>query len=128
MLKHTPYTCRSDELSLYRLPFYASYFGSDNVCDAGFADGTLCPRGLLSDRILPFLSESTSNKSPVIVHCLAGVGRTGLILTAWLVRGRGWLLNRAIAEIEASGREPYEIVRWKKATKAQVDGLITGWE
>jgi protein-tyrosine phosphatase len=38
----------------------------------------------------------------------SGVGRTGQVLAAWLVCGRGFSPQEAIAAVKQTGRSPYE--------------------
>ncbi|MFT4040978.1 MAG: dual specificity protein phosphatase family protein [Thermomicrobiales bacterium] len=49
---------------------------------------------------LNFIDEMLAERMPVAVHCLAGQGRTGTILAAWLLRG-GLSADDAIAEVRA---------------------------
>ncbi len=49
---------------------------------------------------LAFIDESRGAGLPVAVHCLAGQGRTGTILAAYLIRG-GLAAVEAIAEVRA---------------------------
>lgn len=49
---------------------------------------------------LAFLDEARAINIPVAVHCLAGQGRTGTILAAYLIRG-GLSADGAIAEVRA---------------------------
>ncbi|MGV0024655.1 hypothetical protein [Phormidesmis priestleyi] len=43
-----------------------------------------------------------------MVHCAGGIGRTGQVLAAWLVYGRGLTTRSSIATVKKMGRNPYE--------------------
>jgi protein-tyrosine phosphatase len=45
-----------------------------------------------------------------VVHCSGGIGRTGHVLAAWLVAGRGFSRHSAITAVKRRGRNPYEAV------------------
>jgi tyrosine-protein phosphatase SIW14 len=43
---------------------------------------------------------------PVLVHCFAGVHRTGTLCAVYRMEYQGWTADRAIAEMEEYGFEP----------------------
>lgn len=110
---------------------YRNVFGCDRVCWAPIADFELASREILIDRILPFLASADSAGDRVVVHCGGGIGRTGHVLAAWLVSGRGFSNREAIAAVKKTGRNPYEAAiaaflkgrnMWKVA--AELDALL----
>ncbi len=87
---------------------YAATFGASRVCIAPIGDFRVVDRALLQDVILPFLQAADQAQEPVVVHCGGGIGRTGQVLVAWLIVGRGYAVNDAIATVKQQGRNPYE--------------------
>ncbi|WP_309728727.1 dual specificity protein phosphatase family protein [Chamaesiphon sp. OTE_75_metabat_556] len=82
----------------------------DRVCWAPVDDFRLVDRHLLIHHILPFLASAVRSTEKVVIHCSGGVGRTGQILGAWLVAGRGYSCKSAIDTVIQTGRNPYEAV------------------
>ena len=103
LLAQTQLIRYSDLLGTYR-----KIFGCDRVCWAPIADFELVEADILIDRILPFLESANSKGERVVVHCSGGIGRTGQVLAAWLVSGRGLSNKQAIAAVKKTGRNSYE--------------------
>jgi protein-tyrosine phosphatase len=89
---------------------YRQFFGNERVCWAPIEDFSLATPELLIDRILPFLAIADQKHEKVVVHCSGGIGRTGHILAAWLVAGRGFTTESAITSVQKTGRNPYEAI------------------
>ncbi len=107
-----------DQLKAYKEDLLAAYgreFGAGNICWAPIPDYHLCDVGLLKSRILPFLKEADEKNEPVVVHCQGGRGRAGHVLAAWLVFGRGFTVEDAVAAVKVMGRNPHEAADWGNA-------------
>jgi protein-tyrosine phosphatase len=89
---------------------YRQAFGKERVCWAPIEDFSLATPELLVDQVLPFLAIADQQQEKVVVHCSGGIGRTGHILAAWLVAGRGFTKESAISSIRQTGRNPYEAI------------------
>jgi len=103
---------------------YRSAFGHDHVRHTPIADGHLPDAVALQEEILPFLAQCRDRDRRVVVHGLAGIGRTGFVLAAWLVNGRGYRPRDAIDAVRASGRDPREAVQRGNATLAELHELL----
>lgn len=124
LLSETQLNCYSNLRGVYH-----NIFGLDRVCWAPIEDFHLATPELLVQQILPFLTLADRTNERVVVHCSAGIGRTGHILAAWLVAGRGFSGAEAIAAVRQTGRNPYEAViaapcngrnPWKVAVELKV--------
>ena len=115
------------QLAYYRVDLLGEYraaFGENNVLHAPVEDFHLCDAALLEDRILPFLAEADSRKMPTVVHCSGGIGRTGHVLAAWLVRHRGTDVDTALSQVRSTGRNPREAVDAGRATLTELKALL----
>jgi protein-tyrosine phosphatase len=97
-------------LGLDLLEIYRREFGGDKVCWAAIEDFQLADLETLTQKILPFLNDSQQQNEKVVVHCAGGIGRTGHVLAAWLVKSRGMSNKDAIATVKRTGRNPHEAV------------------
>lgn len=107
---------------------YARAFGAENVAHVPVPDHHLADEATLREEILPFLAESAASESPVVVHCLAGIGRTGHVLAAWLVHGRDYDPVDAIETVREMGRSPAEAVDAGNARRGELHELLSRFE
>lgn len=87
---------------------YRQAFGEQNVLWVPIDDFHLAEEAQLIDQILPFFVEAERQQEKVVAHCSGGVGRTGHVLAAWLVSGRGMSNEEAIAAVKRQGRNARE--------------------
>lgn len=113
-----------DEVRESSLGRYTEAFGHSNVCHAPTAPHHLVSHERLVQTILPFLQESVEQESPVVVHCLSGVGRTGQVLAAWLVATREFSPEDAIDRVHEMGRDPFVVVDRGNATEEELLDLL----
>ncbi|MBW4478538.1 MAG: dual specificity protein phosphatase family protein [Tolypothrix brevis GSE-NOS-MK-07-07A] len=108
------------------LEVYRQVFGINQVCWAPIEDFDFADPDLLIHQILPFLATANQKNERVVVHCSGGIGRTGHVLAAWLVAGRGLSKTAAISAVQQTGRNPHEAIiaalfkgrnPWKVAAK-----------
>jgi protein-tyrosine phosphatase len=105
LLESTQLNRYSDLLGTYR-----KAFGSDRLCWTPIPDFSLIDPERLVQQVLPFLATANQLQEKVVVHCSGGVGRTGHILVAWLVAGRGFSRKAAIVAVCKTGRNPHEAI------------------
>lgn len=92
------------------LDVYQQTFRLNRVCWAPIEDFHFAAPQTLIHQILPFLALANQEQEKVVVHCSGGIGRTGHVLAAWLVAGRGFSNKAAISAVKRTGRNPYEAV------------------
>lgn len=86
-----------DLIGAYRQRFRA-------VLHAPIGDHGL-PSDEILERALAALAQAERAGERVVAHCAAGMGRTGLISSAWLCRRYGVGVDEAIAEVLAAARQ-----------------------
>jgi protein-tyrosine phosphatase len=114
-----------DELKYYPtlsgglLGLYIDTFGKDNLLWAPTADRQL-PTGEAVRHILYFLHDAMLKDEKSVVHCSAGLGRTGLVLAAWLVYRHHMTERKAIRTVEEQNRSPREAVLYGSAKEVEL--------
>lgn len=82
------------------------------------------PEGLA--RAVDLVAAATDGGGRVALHCNAGLGRTGVVAAAWLVRERGYAPATAVDVVETGPvpRAPREAVREGNATETELHDLL----
>lgn len=77
-------------------------------------------------RAVDLIEAATDEGGRVALHCNAGLGRTGVVAAAWLVRERGHTPASAVDVVETGPmpRAPREAVREGNATEAGLHDLL----
>jgi len=102
-----------DKLKYYDdlLESYSERFGEHNVCSAKITDYDICSPELLNEVIISFLNESVSKNLPTVIHCSAGRGRTGHVLSAWRYYHHNIAIDASLdIPFENANRNPLEAV------------------
>lgn len=78
------------------------------------------------ERALDLLTAASEDGGGAAIHCNAGLGRTGVVGAAWLVRRRDLAPERAVETIETgpARRSPREAIREGNATEADLYRLL----
>jgi atypical dual specificity phosphatase len=112
----------STEATRWGLPeAYADRFETAHVpiCDRQLPENATLRTALRALRDAEAAGES------VVLHCNAGLGRTGVVAAAWLTRERGYDPQAAVETVAEAGRAPREAVRCGNATEAELLELLT---
>lgn len=109
------------EARQYRLPgAYADRFETNH---APIRDRHL-PDVETLESALDAIRTTDANGGRCVLHCNAGLGRTGVVAAAWLTRDRSYDAESAIETVEAAGRSPREAVRCGNATADELLDLL----
>ena len=91
------------------LTAYQQQFGRERVLwQPTIADFQIPDPATLIEDIIPFLISAEQKQQKVVIHCSGGVGRTGIVLAAWLVSRRGLSNKQALSAVRQQKRLPQE--------------------
>ncbi len=98
----------------YKLDLLTAYrqkFGREKVLwRPEIPDFSIPNPAILIENIIPFLISAQQNRQKVVVHCSHGIGRTGIVLAAWLVSKRGLSNQQALYAVRQQKRLPQEAI------------------
>jgi protein-tyrosine phosphatase len=104
---------------------YRVVFGDHAVRHVPIDDHHFADPDVVIEDLLPFFAEADAATEPVVTHCLAGIGRTGHVLAAWLVGGRGFDPGEAVRIVAETGRDPREAIAAGNATEDDLAALLS---
>ncbi|VEP18819.1 Dual specificity protein phosphatase [Hyella patelloides LEGE 07179] len=104
---------QSECLNRYEVDLLKTYrekFGKKCVLWQSLQDFQIPQSQVLIESIIPFLISADEQRQKIVVHCSGGIGRTGIVLAAWLVSRRGFSNQDAIFAVKQNKRNPDEAV------------------
>jgi protein-tyrosine phosphatase len=107
---------------------YSDAFGRENVLHAPVPADRLVEETRLREDVFPFLADAVAADERVVVHGLAGVGRTGQVLAAWLVHHHEYHPPEAVDTVREMGRDPREAIEYGDATSHGLLCLLAQFE
>ena len=121
----TAVLCLLSEGEAGRWGLPAAYGDAFETAHVPIRDRHLPPPERLA-RALDLVEVATGEGGRVALHCNAGLGRTGVVAAAWLVRERGHTPTSAVKIVEAGPmpRAPREAVREGNATETDLQELL----
>lgn len=84
------------------------------------------PPPAVMQTILDAIDAALSEKHPVYVHCLAGVGRTGTVVGCWLMR-HGQATGRDVIETIQTLRQHEAHAHWPSPQSAVQIAMVRRW-
>lgn len=88
----------------------SEYIGKFNLIHIQIEDFSVPDRSQI-DHFLNIIDDELSQDKPVLVHCIAGCGRTGTMLALYLCH----------SEIAGSGKEAIEMIREKRPCSIETE-------
>ena len=89
---------------------YRQQFGRDRILWQPITDFQIPNPVILIENIIPFLVSAERARQKAVVHCSGGVGRTGIVLAAWLVSQRELSNQEALSAVRQQKRLPQEAI------------------
>jgi protein-tyrosine phosphatase len=105
------------------LNFCEERFGEENLLHAPVLEMQLADFNRLV-KIVKFLEERSREGKSTVVHCLAGIGRTGHVLAAWLAYSRDLDPFTAMRKASTTLRDPREAVKCGRASEEDLRTLL----
>lgn len=121
----TRIVCLLSELEARRHRLPEAYAHRFETTHAPIRDRHL-PDATTLEVALEAIRTTEAENERCVLHCNAGLGRTGVVAAAWLSRDRGLDPEAAIETVEDVNRTPREAVRCGNATTDELYSLLEG--